>query len=491
MTVENQGSGNNGKVWVRSSSLLPVILPCSPPSTFSIQSLAKLRKLVEESGEGWDVDRIRWEKLTFKVLGIQPLLADIYFETSQLELNKGSSEDTCPFHLLLTTLFLQLSWQARDSPGEQLRATEEEAVGHWLRANVQHLLRLVGTPHPARDLDLKTLLFSHSQAKGPQFSSSSTKGIKFDDDQEGTLVAIRKGKRLAWQLEVVGEHRSVVNRLKELHCDERQSDDVNSQNVVAVRNHAKLAISAPESTVPTIVVSQLLRQVLARKGGAVTGARLVVHRCRQSRLYFLAHLASVTVTKCTESKVFFGAVSGTLTLTRCRGLSVTAACARLVVRDCHDLSISVLTPLNPLVSASSTQVRFAPLCSTYTGMRQDLLAARLKVNHAGKWNHPFVLEEESTVNEVNSGPCVNISTPECFHMIDLPLQGVGKSDCSLAKLPDEFQDEAEKKRERVKLWETLEGDLHPSQMVELQKRVNDKFSAFLAQRCQLSNSPLV
>ena len=132
-------------------------------------------------------------------------------------------------------------------------------MGHWLRANVQHLLRLTGTPHPARDLDLKTLLFSHSQAKGPQFSSSSTEGIKFDDDQEGTLAAIRKGKRLAWQLEVVGEHRSVVNRLKEFHCEERQSDDVNSQNVVAERNHAKLAISAPESTAPTVVVSQLLR----------------------------------------------------------------------------------------------------------------------------------------------------------------------------------------------------------------------------------------
>ena len=59
MTVANKGSGNIGKVWVRSSFLLPVILPCSPPSTFSIQSLAKLRKLVEESVEGWDVDRTR------------------------------------------------------------------------------------------------------------------------------------------------------------------------------------------------------------------------------------------------------------------------------------------------------------------------------------------------------------------------------------------------------------------------------------------------
>ena len=60
MTVENKDSGNIEKVWVRSSSLLPVILPCSPPSTFSIQSLAKLWKLVEESGEGWDLDRKRY-----------------------------------------------------------------------------------------------------------------------------------------------------------------------------------------------------------------------------------------------------------------------------------------------------------------------------------------------------------------------------------------------------------------------------------------------
>ena len=60
MTVENKGSGNIGKVCLRSSSLLPVILPCSPPSTFSIQSLAKLWKLLEESGEGWDLDRKRY-----------------------------------------------------------------------------------------------------------------------------------------------------------------------------------------------------------------------------------------------------------------------------------------------------------------------------------------------------------------------------------------------------------------------------------------------
>ena len=60
MTVENKGSGNVGKVWVRSSSLLPVILPCSPPSTFSIQSLANLRKLVEECREGWDLDKTRY-----------------------------------------------------------------------------------------------------------------------------------------------------------------------------------------------------------------------------------------------------------------------------------------------------------------------------------------------------------------------------------------------------------------------------------------------
>ena len=108
-------------------------------------------------------------------------------------------------------------------------------------------------------------------------------------------------------------------------------------------------------------------------------------RCRQSRLYFLAHLASVTVRKqfllhdnkiirwqsARRARCFSGLLvapshwhgaggqckicqeqlfsySPTKPLP-CRGLSVTAACARLVVRDCHDLSISVLTPLNPLV----------------------------------------------------------------------------------------------------------------------------------------------
>ena len=158
---------------------------------------------------------------------------------------------------------------------------------------------------------------------------------------------------------------------------------------------------------------------------------------------------------------------------------MTAACGRLVVRDCHDLSISLLTPLNPLVSSSSTQISFAPLCSAYSGMHGDLVAAGLNLDEPGKWHLPVVLGEESKIN--NSRSCSTI-TADRFHMVDLPLEGVGRSDGELAKLSKEFQEEVGRKRSKEELWESLVSALHPVQKKALQDRVNQSFSAFLASR---------
>ena len=98
------------------------------------------------------------------MLGISSRLADIYFETSALELNTlNTTRETLPFHLLFTTLFLQLAWEARESTGEHIRTTEEESVGRWLCDNLKHLLRLLGTLTPARENSLRTVLFSFSQ----------------------------------------------------------------------------------------------------------------------------------------------------------------------------------------------------------------------------------------------------------------------------------------------------------------------------------------
>ena len=163
---------------------------------------------------------------------------------------------------------------------------------------------------------------------------------------------------------------------------------------------------------------------------------------------------------------------------------MTAACGRLVVRDCHDLSISLLTPLNPLVSSSSTQISFAPLCSAYSGMHGDLEAAGLKLDEPGKWHLPVVLGEESKQNNTKS--CSTI-TADRFHMVDLPLEGVGRSDGELAKLSKEFQNEVGRKRLKEELWESLVSALHPVQKKALQDRVNQKFSAFLATKQSIHN----
>ena len=190
--------------------------------------------------------------MTQKVLGISNGLADIYFETCALELNTKPTTETLPFHLLLTTLFLQLAWEARESTGDLIRATEEEAVGRWVCANVKNLLRLLGTLTPAQEQSLRTVLFSFSEYTGCALSAPMQREVKAEGDLEGTLATIRRGKRLAWQLEGDGGHRAVLERVTAsgLH------------NAVDESSHAKLAISSLESGVPTVVVSQLCRYII-------------------------------------------------------------------------------------------------------------------------------------------------------------------------------------------------------------------------------------
>ena len=60
MTIDPKSVEKRGRVWVRSSALLPVILPSSPPATITMESLAMLRAQIQGTGEGWEVDKTRF-----------------------------------------------------------------------------------------------------------------------------------------------------------------------------------------------------------------------------------------------------------------------------------------------------------------------------------------------------------------------------------------------------------------------------------------------
>ena len=61
MRIERKTAGERGRVcWMGSSALLPIILPSSPPSTVTMDSLAKLREQIQGSGEEWDMDQTRF-----------------------------------------------------------------------------------------------------------------------------------------------------------------------------------------------------------------------------------------------------------------------------------------------------------------------------------------------------------------------------------------------------------------------------------------------
>ena len=56
-------------------------------------------------------------------------------------------------------------------------------------------------------------------------------------------------------------------------------------------------------------VTEFSRQVLLKSSRTVAGSQVVVHRCRESHLYFPAPLASLTIQKSSFSTVFTGPVS--------------------------------------------------------------------------------------------------------------------------------------------------------------------------------------
>ena len=60
MTVEMKSEDKGGRVWVRSSVLLPIILPSSPPSTITMDSLARLRAQIQTPDEEWGMDKTRF-----------------------------------------------------------------------------------------------------------------------------------------------------------------------------------------------------------------------------------------------------------------------------------------------------------------------------------------------------------------------------------------------------------------------------------------------
>ena len=66
-------------------------------------------------------------------------------------------------------------------------------------------------------------------------------------------------------------------------------------------------------------------------------------------------------------------------------------------------------------------------------MQEDLLAAGVNLSQAGKWNQPIVLGDESREMKDNATSC-SITTIDKFHLVDLPLQGVGRSDSGPQKV---------------------------------------------------------
>ena len=427
-------------VWAR-SALVHLVLPRPPPPSLGLPVLAALHAAAPPA-----LTRAEWEELVTARLGICGALAFLYFDVAEHQFGSTEEGRVQRSHLLLL-LLLQLSSTHRRLP--RAKVSEEEAHLSWLAGTLGGLGEVWGEGSPEHRAVLDLLL----GVAGGGRSSFATGGVGglgevVVGDTLGTAAAIRRGKKLSWELG-------------------------------AEAGRAKLAFITPSKVASpepgTLVISQLLRHALARREGALSGARVLVHRCRAARLLLLAPLAQVTVAKCSHSSLLLGP-SHHLRLTGCRHLTLTAAAGRVTLTDCHHCTLYLLTPRHPLLSSSS-HITLAPLSSTYSSMEQHLAATGLPVS-LNLWHSPLILGPRGEVGE--QGGSFSLLPPSSYDTVVVPV--VGEEGGEVPGVPEKYRAAAEERGRKVEEWEEVVAALPSSQRAELLTRAGARLAAWRAGR---------
>lgn len=434
-------------VWAR-SALVHLVLPRPPPPSLGLPVLAALHAAAPPT-----LAREEWGELVTSRLNISRALALLYFDMAEHQFGSTEEGNVQRSHLLLL-LLLQLSSTHRRPPLAGAKVSEEESYLSWLAGAVGGLGEVWGEGSAEHRAVLDLLL----GVAGGGRSSFATEGVGslgkvVVGDNLGTAAAIRQGNKLSWELG--GE-----------------------------AGRAKLAFIAPgEAKSPdpgTLVISQLLRHALARRGGALSGARVVVHRCRAARLLLLAPLAEVTVAKCSHSSLLLGPTHH-LRLNGCRHLTLTAAAGRVTLTDCHHCTLHLLTPRHPLLSSSS-HITLAPLSSTYSSMEQHLITMGLPVS-PNLWHSPLILGPRGEVAE--QGGSFSLMPPSSYDTVMVAV--VGEDGGEVPGVPEEYRVVAAERGRKVVEWEEMVAALSPSLKAELKTRVEARLAAWRA-RPHLHNS---
>jgi len=125
--------------------------------------------------------------------------------------------------------------------------------------------------------------------------------------------------------------------------------------VIRCRYHEKEIIHLPES---------------------INGHSFTIEDVQDCEISLLDYTDSLQITACEDATIRCGPTKGVCRVEKCKGCMISVACSHVVIQDCQDLLIFLLTASEPELFHSS-QVTFAPYNLAYPFLKSHFIKASL------------------------------------------------------------------------------------------------------------------
>jgi len=226
-----------------------------------------------------------------------------------------------------------------------------------------------------------------------------------------------------------------------------------------------------------LAMQYVSRQITALNTENLMNHRVHIAHCNDSSIYLLSSMRSVSVKQCSRTTLVTGPVAGTLYLTGCVGLRIISISRRVVLRNCHNCKLYLLTPTMPLLLAGCLDITLAPYNTFYPGLAGHLAHVHFNID-TNFWDKPA---SPMCIDGENSKGVWQLMAPDKFSLFAVPFNTEGTTASLVNKLPAEYEASVEKGKKSVQTWyqHVQQCDLTEAQTNQLASTIQGRFHDWL------------
>ena len=109
---------------------------------------------------------------------------------------------------------------------------------------------------------------------------------------------------------------------------------------------------------------------------SIKGQPFSIEEVQDCEISLLDYTASLRIIRCEDTTIRCGPTKGICRVEGCRGCMITVACSHLIISECQDLIVFLLTASEPVLDSSS-QITFAPYNLAYPFLHSHFSRAEL------------------------------------------------------------------------------------------------------------------